>query len=213
MSAGRRITILSGAAACSLGLMIFSFFIHYKFPVRLVSFAALLATSFVISKNIRTFRDLKKIFSEDSSLYTTIIYTIIGVGAGIVASVQYRGSLNISMFPESIHLFVIPAALIGCMEELVFRGFIQVYVNRINGTFSVLFSTLSHTGYKCFLFLAPAVSADINIGYLAFYTFIAGIILGTIRNLSKSLLPSLAAHAIFDILVYAEAAVAPWWVW
>jgi len=57
------------------------------------------------------------------------------------------------------------------------------------------------------------ISADINIEFLAFWTIIAGIIIGTIKNMAKSLLPSLITHALFDILVYAENIAAPWWVW
>jgi len=213
MSEGERLAVLSEAILCSIGLMLFAFLIQYKSPVRLLSFAALLMSAFIISRNIRSLPDLKKLFGENISLKITLLFTIIGIALSILLAVRYRKSLDISLFPESIQLFVVPAALIGCMEELVFRGFIQGYVNRINGPFSVLFSTLSHTGYKCCLFLSNVVTADINIGFLAFYTFVVGIIFGTIRHLSKSLLPSLSAHALFDILVYAEFVTAPWWVW
>jgi membrane protease YdiL (CAAX protease family) len=55
--------------------------------------------------------------------------------------------------------------------------------------------------------------ADINVGFLALWTFGVGLLFGTVRHLSKSLLPSLTAHVLFDILVYAEFTTAPWWVW
>jgi membrane protease YdiL (CAAX protease family) len=213
MAEGKRLTVIFEAALCSLGLMVFSFFIQYKFPVKLFSFAALLMSAFIISRNFRSIADLKMIIGENISFNITLLLTIIGIVLGIALAVRYRKSLDISSFPAVIHLFVIPAALIGCMEELVFRGFIQGYVKSINGPFSILFGTLSHTGYKCCLFLAPVVTADIDIGYLAFYTFIVGIISGTIKQLSKSLVPSLSAHALFDILVYAECVTAPWWIW
>lgn len=213
MSGGKRLTVLSGAILCSLGLMVFSFFIQFKFPVRLLAFAALLMSAFIISKNLRSFSDLKKITGEYVSWKITLLYLIIGIAMGIMLVVIYRWHLGISLFPASLHLFVITAALIGCVEELVFRGFLQEYARSINGPFSILFSTLSHTGYKCCLFLSPAVTADINVGFLVFWTFLAGILFGTVRHLSKSLLPSMSAHAFFDILVYAEFVTAPWWVW
>jgi membrane protease YdiL (CAAX protease family) len=209
----KRLTVLSEAVLCSLGLMVFSFFIQFKFPVRLLAFAALLLSAFIISKNLRSFTDLKKITGEYVSCKTTLLYLIAGVAMGIMLVLFYRWHLGISLFPASLHLFVITAALIGCVEELVFRGFLQEYTRSINGPFSILFSTLSHTGYKCCLFLSPAVTADINVGFLVFWTFLAGILFGTVRHLSKSLLPSLSAHALFDILVYAEFVTAPWWVW
>jgi membrane protease YdiL (CAAX protease family) len=213
MSGRNRLILLSEAIVCSLGLMVFSFFIHYKFPARLLSFAALLMSAFIISRNLRSFSDLKRIINVYSSFKITFLYLIFGFAAGILFAVIYRWHMDISLFPKSLHLFVIVAALIGCVEELVFRGFIQEYVRSINGPFSVLFSTLSHTGYKCCLFLSPLITANIDVGFLAIWTFIAGLLFGTIRHLSKSLLPSLTAHILFDILVYAEFISAPWWVW
>jgi membrane protease YdiL (CAAX protease family) len=213
MSGGKRVTILSEAILCSLGLMVFSFFIQFKFPVRLAAFAALLISAILVSRNLRSFPDLKKIIGENMSFNITLLYIIAGIAAGILLAFMYRWHLDMSLFPKTIHLFVITAALIGCTEELVFRGFLQEYVRSINGPFSVLFSTLSHTGYKCCLFLAPVITANIDIGFLALWTFLAGILFGIIRHLSKSLVISLSAHLLFDILVYAEYSGAPWWVW
>ncbi len=213
MSGGKRLVLLSDAILCSLGLMVFSFLIHFKFPVRLLSYAALLMSAFIISRNLRSLSDLKRIINEYISFKITLLYLIFGFAAGVLFAVIYRWHLDINLLPKSLHLFVIVAALIGCVEELVFRGFLQEYVRNINGPFSVLFSTLSHTGYKCCLFLSPMIAANIDVGFLALWTFIAGILFGTIRHLSKSLLPSLTAHILFDILVYAEFVSAPWWVW
>jgi len=213
MSGEKRLIILSRAILCSFGLMVFSFFIQFKFPVQLLAFAALIMSAFVISINLRSFADLKKITGEYISSKITLLYLIMGIAMGGMLVVIYRWHLGISLFPVSLHLFAITAALIGCAEELVFRGFLQEYTRSINGPFSVLFSTISHTGYKCCLFLSPAVTGDINIGFLVFWTFLAGILFGTVRHLSKSVLPSLSAHVLFDILVYAEFVKAPWWVW
>ncbi len=213
MTGGKRLSILSEAILCSLGLMGFSFFIQYKFPVRLLSFTALLISAFIISRNLRSLSDLKKITGESVSIKITLLFLVFGIALGTMLAVIYRRHLDLSLFPGSVHLFVITAAFIGCTEELVFRGFIQEYVKKINGPFSIIFSTLSHTGYKCCLFLSPVITTDINIGFLFLWTFLAGILFGTIRHLSRSLLPSLSAHALFDVLVYAEFVNAPWWVW
>jgi membrane protease YdiL (CAAX protease family) len=213
MSGEKRLAVLSEAVLCGLGLMVFSFFIQFKFPVRLLAFAALFVSAFVISINIRSFTDLKKITGEYVSCKITLLHLITGIAMGIMLVLIYRWHLGISLFPVSIHFFVITAALIGCVEELVFRGFLQEYTRSINGPFSILFSTLSHTGYKCCLFLSPAATADINVGFLFIWTFLAGLLSGTVRHFSKSLLPSMSAHALFDILVYAEFVTAPWWVW
>lgn len=209
MSGEKKFAAISGAVLCSLGLIVFSFFVHYKFPVRIISFAGLLISAFVIALNLRSLSDLKKYFS----FKTTLPYFLFGITVSIVLAVLYRWHLDISLFPESIYPFAALAALIGGTEELIFRGFLQEYVKKINGPFSIVFSTLSHTGYKCFLFLSPVIPADTNVGFLALWTFGAGLLFGIIRHLSKSLLPSLSAHVLFDVLVYAEFAGAPWWVW
>lgn len=213
MSGGNKLLLLTEAILCSFGLMVFSFFIHFPFPIRLLSFAALLIAAFIISKNIHSFSDIKKITGEGAATGVGLLYCIAGIAGGILFAIMYRWHMDISFFPKSLHGFVFVAALIGCTEELVFRGFIQEQTRPINAPFSVFFSTLSHTGYKCCLFLSPAIGANIDIGYLALWTFSAGIVFGTLRHFSKSVLPSLIAHALFDILVYAEFVNAPWWVW
>lgn len=205
--------LLSEATLCSLGLMAFSYFIHHKFPLQLFSFAALLLSAYIIARNLRSPSDLKKLLWESAPDRFTMIYLVLGAATGLSLSLFYRSHLDTSLLPKSIHSFAFIAALIGCMEELVFRGYLQQSVRSINGSFSIFFSTLSHTAYKCCLFLSPAIETNIDIGLLALWTFGAGLIFGTIRHLSKSILPSLSAHVIFDILVYAEFVNAPWWVW
>ena len=213
MTRNKWYTVLSEAILCSFALMFFSFFIHYELPIRLLSFAALILPAYFFSRNLQSLSDLRNITGESAPLKITILYCIAGILAGMLFAIFYRWHLEISLFPKSLHFFVLVATLIGCTEELVFRGFIQEYVKSLNTPFSILFSTISHTGYKCCLFLSPMITADIDIGFLAFWTFMAGILLGTIKHVSKSILPPLIAHALFDILVYAEFVSAPWWVW
>jgi membrane protease YdiL (CAAX protease family) len=213
MIINKRYLSLIEAILCSFALMVFSYFIHYGFPFRLISVAALIVPAYFFSKNLQSLSDLKNVTGKFASFKITVLFCTAGLLLGILLAIIYRRDLEISLFPDSIHLFVIVAALIGCIEELVFRGLIQDYVKSINAPFSILFSTISHTGYKCCLFLSPIISSDIDIGFLALWTFVAGIIFGTIKHFSKSIMPSLIAHALFDILVYAEYVYAPWWVW
>ena len=209
----RRFTIILEATLCSLGLMVFSFFVHHTFPVSLVSYAALLFSAIIISRNLRSISDLKKLFGEKRPVRIIVPYLLSGVAVGIILSVAYRSYLDINLFPKTLQLFAITAALIGSAEELVFRGFLQERVRPVNGVFSVFFSSLSHTGYKCCLFLSPVIVAITDVGFLALWTFIAGMVLGALRHLSGSLWPPLLAHALFDVWVYGECVGAPWWVW
>ena len=213
MAEKSRTSLLVEAVLTSIGLMVFSFFIHFEFPVRFICFVALFLTAFLISRNLEPLPKLITSIGLNIKINFSFIFILLGVTAGIMLAVFYRWYYDLGLFPKSVHLFVLVAALIGSMEELVFRGFLQNMVKSVNGLFSILFSTISHTGYKCFLFMAPTVGGNINIGLLFFWTFGVGFLFGTIRHYSKSVLIPIAAHAFFDILVYAEYSNAPWWVW
>ncbi len=213
MTGNKKYTILFEAILCSIGLMVFSCFIHSNSPFRLFSLAALILPAYFFGRNLQSRSDLRKLTGETASHKITLLFVVAGLLLGTLLAIFYRWYLEISIFPKSLRIFVVVAALIGALEELVFRGFIQDYVKSINVPFSIVFSTISHTGYKCCLFISPIAAADIDIGILALWTFVAGILFGTIRHISKSILPPLIAHALFDILVYAEFVKAPWWVW
>jgi membrane protease YdiL (CAAX protease family) len=213
MPVSQKYKSLLEAILCSFALMVFSFFIHYELPFRLISFAVLFIPAYFFSRTIRSLSDLGTIIYGSAPVRIIVLYSVAGLLLGLLLAILYRWHLDISLLPKSFHVFVLVAALIGATEEFVFRGIIQDYVKSINGPFSILFSTLAHTAYKCCLFLSPEASSGINIGFLALWTFIGGLIFGSIRHLSKSLIPALIAHVLFDILVYAEFAGAPWWVW
>jgi membrane protease YdiL (CAAX protease family) len=204
---------LSEALLCSVALMIFSFYISFEFPLKLVSFSALISAAYLLSRNLKKIPYFFLRKEESGQFIIYILLATSGIVSGILLGMFYRWYLGISLMPGSIHLFAVVAALIGAVEELVFRGFIQEQVKEFNGPFSVLFSTLSHTGYKCCLFIASASHSGIDVYNLAFWTFLFGLMFGTVRHLTKSIIPSLVAHAVFDIVVYAGFAEAPWWVW
>jgi membrane protease YdiL (CAAX protease family) len=213
MKLDKKYTVLFKASLCSIALMFFSFFIHFEFPLKLIALFPLILVSYLFSLQFQTLPYLRKKPIGSGILITLFLFSLSGIICGTLLALLYRWHLGIGLFPESFHYFVIVAALIGAVEELVFRGFIQEQVESINGPFSVFFSTMSHTGYKICLFLAPVTAPGINLIFLAFWTFLIGLLFGTVRHLTKSLIPSLIAHAVFDMLVYAEFFRAPWWVW
>jgi membrane protease YdiL (CAAX protease family) len=208
----QKITILRRAILISLSLSLFSWSVGFDFPLWLISAASLTLAAYLIGKEMRSFRDLLKM----TGLFLpagTFFWITGGSIAGIILAVTYRYYLDKSILPETICLFAVTAALIGITEELVFRGYIQESLKNLNSPFSILFSSLSHTSYKCCLFIYPLAGAGIDIGFLALWTFGAGLVFGTVRHFSKSVIPCVSAHAIFDVLVYAESASSPWWVW
>jgi membrane protease YdiL (CAAX protease family) len=196
---------------CSLALMLFSFFIHFRFPLKIVSFAALLTAAFIIGKSTLSCPYQEILFGRRISYHLTE-NALIGLAIGIMLSLFYRWYLGISLFPASIHGFALIGAIIGLSEEIVFRGFIQGRVQNINGTFAIIFSALSHTGYKSCLFLSPALSNEVDVAFLAAWTFGVGVLLGIIRHFSGNIVAPAAGHVLFDLLVYAEFTSAPWCV-
>jgi membrane protease YdiL (CAAX protease family) len=204
---------ITGAVICSLGLMLFSWFVHSGFPARLISYGALLFVAFLMSRQLGSWSDLKRITGECSLSLKSILFLILGILMGISMSVFYRWHLELPLFLSSLLPFAIVAALIGSMEELVFRGYLQSQATGLGSVFAILFSSVSHTGYKCFLFLSPAFHPAVDIGFLAFWTFLFGVMAGIIRHFAGNVWPVVFAHALFDILVYGENVNPPWWVW
>lgn len=96
-----------GAILCSLLLMVFSFFIPYSLPVRLISFASLIAASLIIAKDLRSPEDFKKIFGRFVSANATLLFCATGLAAGILFAILYRWHLGIRLFRDRSGLSLI----------------------------------------------------------------------------------------------------------
>lgn len=213
MEISRSCRPLPEAIIISLALVIFSYFIHSDLPLRLVSFVALLLVSYIIGKNLTKAEGIKQAAGSFSSGMAGFVYCLTGLAGGILLAILYRWHLDMRLLPKDICGFSIVAALIGGFEEIVFRGYIQGSLRKINAPLSILSGTLSHTCYKCSLFLSPSGSQHIDIIFLGLWTFTGGLVYGIIRHYSGSVIPALLAHMFFDIIVYAEYVHSPWWVW
>ena len=204
---------LSEAIICSLALILFSFFIQAGLPLKIVAIISLFVPAYFIAKNTTTQKGIRKITGENTRAKSIIVYTIIGLSCGMILVMFYRWHLDLPLIPVKLRSFIFIAALVGCTEELVFRGYLQGLLAELNPAFSITFSSAAHTLYKCSLFISPFSTSGVDIGFLVFWTFVIGIVYGIIRHLSGSIIPSLASHSLFDILVYGELSGAPWWVW
>ena len=134
-------------------------------------------------------------------------------GAGIGLAFLFRYSAHRPLFLTSLQSFVLVAAAIGAAEELLFRGFVQGRLARLGWPAAVILAALAHTAYKTALFAFPPEDLVIRYATLASWTFMVGATFGLTRHFSRSLLPALTAHVLFDIFVYGDWAEAPWWVW
>jgi membrane protease YdiL (CAAX protease family) len=74
-------------------------------------------------------------------------------------------------------------------------------------------AALIHAGYKAGLFLSPSTMNITPVWLFFSWSFGAFLLIGLLRYFSNSIWPAILAHAVFDLLVYAENAEPPVWVW
>ncbi len=188
-------------------LVLFSYFIHDVLPLRVIAFVALGAMALLIGMDRGDDRFLGKMKDRRSLGFGTII----AIAGALLAVYYLRDEANMPMVPKSFGWFAILAAIIGSTEELVFRGWLQSQFSRRWAWLGILFAAFAHAAYKSALFLSPEIMYDLNTLGLFRMTFLAGIFLGGLRYYTGSVWPALLAHAIFDLLVYADSPQT-WWV-
>ncbi len=194
-------------------LWTFALFIHTPFPAKGLAAASLLLSAFCIStvlkRNPEVYLGLS-LWQWRRSLWLVVFLSLV---ASLVLAAYYRSSIQLPWHPTRFGGFVMISIMIGCCEEIIFRGFVQGEAGRWNKEAAVVLGSLSHAGYKSFLFVLPAQLIDMSLQRLFVLTFVVGLVLGFARYRSGSLLPCLLAHGFFDLWVYAEVTEAPWWVW
>ena len=195
-----------------LGFILFSYFIHHAGILGIVSISGLIIPAILISRRLTSFKLFLQVFGLKKTK-KKIFYIVIGLQLGLIYAIIYRNISGMSLFPVMIKRFAITAAIIGAAEELIFRGYIQEHFKKVNVVFALFYTAFAHSLYKSFLFLSPSNDMKINILFLLIWTFIGGVIFGLLKEISKSTIPVLLAHAFFDILVYGELSQPPWWVW
>ena len=127
--------------------------------------------------------------------------------------ILFRFHGDLSLFPRSVGGFVIAAVAIGATEEILFRGYIQGRLQGLGWYLAPMLAAAAHTLYKVALFASPPPGIVVDYPLLAIGTLLAGIVFAGLREWSGSVLPPLAGHVLFDIIVYGGMAHAPWWVW
>jgi membrane protease YdiL (CAAX protease family) len=194
------------------GICIFALFIHSESLFIVIAFLGLVLTALNISKTITDRSSFLSVFGIIPFCKKTIIYSFVGIFAGGILGLYYRQAFDHPLLPTTLTIFAVVAPLIGITEELVFRGFIQGRL-RVSGSYlSVILAACGHTLYK-YLVLKTMPSLQIDFQFLVLWTLIGGLIFGTLREISKSVIPSSLAHACFDVIVYGGFSTAPIWVW
>lgn len=203
--------ILREVFLVTLFLCLFAWLVSWPAPVKWIAFLPLACAGIIIGPRLFQTDLLKSgLFRLD---YIKSLYAITGLLMGIAGAMYYRGSFAMPLFPSIYKGFFLVAIAIGIMEELVFRGYIYGRLQNINPLLAITGAALIHAGYKAGLFLSPA-TMDITPVWLFFsWSFGAFLLIGLLRYFSNSIWPAILAHAVFDLLVYAENAAPPVWVW
>jgi membrane protease YdiL (CAAX protease family) len=201
------------ATAASAGMVLFALAAHAPLPAFSLAIAGLFVTALAISVSLPSPGSFGHLFGFNGLSRPVVRWSLVGLGAGVGLAVLFRQSVGRPLFLTGVHQFVLVAAAIGAAEELLFRGFVQGRLARLGWPAAVILAALAHTAYKTALFAFPPEDLVIQYGTLAFWTFLVGAVLGLTRHLSKSVLPTLTAHVLFDVFVYDDWAEAPWWVW
>ena len=194
------------------GILIFAGFVHHSFPLLLLAIGGLVSTALVIGYSTRK-TPLFEAFAIAPVNRKVLVYTLPAIMLGVILGILTRNRFELTLMPAGFTGIAFVAPLIGAMEELVFRGYFQGQLRPIGIGFSVLTASALHTLYKLLVILSLAIPLQFDFFFLIFWTFVGGILIGTLRELSKNTLPPVIAHAVFDIVLYGGMASAPLWVW
>lgn len=201
------------ALVASAGIIFFgTLFRCPLFPVW-ISAIGLLAAALAIGSSFHSAPHWAEVFGISLKSKRIGLWLLIGCAGGASFGMFSRISADVGALPSGIGQFVFVASAIGASEELLFRGYLQGRLRSIGPVSAAFLAAAAHSAYKVslFVFLPEAVTVDHF--SLGFYTFLAGVAAGALREWSGSVLPPLAGHVLFDIVVYGERSLAPWWVW
>jgi membrane protease YdiL (CAAX protease family) len=194
------------------GVLLFAVFIHSPQPYKSIAFISLAGSGFMIGYSVRQ-GPLLPAFGLSGITRKSILFCLPALVLGSGLAILTRYTFDLSVLPLSLRSFVFIAPLVGATEELIFRGYIQGQLHSIGHLFSIIYASSVHTCYKLLVILSLAVPLQFDFFFLILWTFLGGIVFGILKDLSKSSLPPMIAHAVFDIVLYGGLSVAPVWVW
>jgi membrane protease YdiL (CAAX protease family) len=200
----------------AVGMVVFALFAHRGMPWAVPSGAGLLLSAGVVGVSLRRAAHPRKLLGISGAGPRLGVAVIIGIGSGVAAGLWQRGQASVPHEAATgLPLFVLLACLIGIAEELVYRGWMLGRLSPLGWPVSVGVAAVAHAAYKTALFAWPpeAVTSAFDLGGIALWTVLGGLMLGGLRVTSGSVLPAMLAHAVFDAVVYSAYAAAPWWVW
>jgi membrane protease YdiL (CAAX protease family) len=201
------------AAVAAAGLCFFALFVHSGFPLVLLSASGLVAAAVAIHLSLRADASPARTWGLGRPSRSVVLWTLVGCALGVALGLAHRFRYAADLLPGRLAPFALVAVLIGSTEELIYRGYLQGTWRRLGPAWAAVGAAAAHTAYKCSLFVLRPEGVEVSLGVLAALTFLGGLAFGALRERSGSVLPPLAAHAWFEIVVYGGLSSAPWWVW
>jgi membrane protease YdiL (CAAX protease family) len=200
------------ASVVLAGIILFAAFIHDPWPLRGLGLAGLAGAAVWIAWSIRH-RAFLPAFGLSRPDRKILLYAIPAILLGLLLGIFTRHKFDLSTWPTTIGILALLSPCIGAGEELVFRGYMQGHLLAAGRIFSLLCASMAHTGYKIIVILSLSAPMQFDLFFLALWTFLGGLAFGVLRDLSRSSVPPVMAHAIFDIMLYGGLSAAPLWVW
>jgi membrane protease YdiL (CAAX protease family) len=194
------------------GILLFAGFIHQPFPLLMLSAGGIAGAALVITFSIRNIPVLLA-FGIDQLNRRILIYCLPAILLGISLGILTRQKYDLSLIPDGFTRFALVAPLVGGVEELIFRGYVQGLMRPMGRSLSIVYAAIAHTGYKLLLILSLPGLLQFDYFFLICWTFAGGLLFGLLREVSGSTIPPVIAHAVFDVILYGGMAIAPVWVW
>lgn len=194
------------------GILLFAGFIHHSLPLQLLAFVGIAGAGAIMGISIGN-RPVPGSFGIGRLDRKTLLYAIPAVALGISLGILTRNRFELTLMPQGLTGVAAVAPLVGAFEELVFRGFYQGQLRAVGKSFSLICASALHSSYKLLLILSLGTPLQFDFFFLIFWTFIGGLLFGILRELSRSAIPPVIAHALYDILLYGGLSTAPVWVW
>jgi membrane protease YdiL (CAAX protease family) len=200
-------------------MVLFALFSHRGLPWIFIGAAGVLITAFAVQSSFRSLREVPAGFGLAAPALRVLPFLLAGCLLGAGLGILYRVSFDMTVLPDTgFAPFAFIACAIGAAEEILYRGWMQGRLRSLKAgaagaVIAVILAAAAHAAYKTALFALPPWPMNIEYAKIAALTLGSGALFGLLRELSDNVIPAVAAHVVFDLLVYAAALRAPWWVW